>query len=156
MEMLNRMAGISLVHVPYKSGAPAVIDTVSGQIHMVVTAIPAVMAQLKASRLRALAVTSSRRSPALPDVPAIAESGLSNFDSVTWYAVYAPGKTPGKVTERLFGEIRAAASNPGVRSTAAQEGFDLDVKGPQQLAGLQAADTARWRKTIREAGISLE
>jgi tripartite-type tricarboxylate transporter receptor subunit TctC len=156
LEMLSVAAGIRVVHVPYKGGAPAVIDTMSGQVQLVITAIPAVLTQLKASRLRALAVTSGQRSPAVPDVPTIAESGLPGFESVTWYGMFVPGKTAAAIVNKLYDGVRNAAENASVKSAFIQEGVELGVNGPSALAALLLADIAKWQKVIREANIVLD
>jgi len=156
IEMFGRAAGISVLHVPYKSGAPAVIDAVSGQVQLVITAIPAVLQQVKSSRLRALAVTSAKRSSTLPEVPAIAESGLTGFESVTWYGIFSPRNTPVGVVDKLHGELRKATERPEVKSIAAQEGVELGVNGPQALAVLHRQDMAKWQKIIRASKITLD
>jgi tripartite-type tricarboxylate transporter receptor subunit TctC len=156
MEMFSRAAGVSLGHIPYKGGASAVIDTVGGQIQLAITAIPAVLPQIKASRLRALGVTSARRSSALPNVPTIAESGLPGFEAVTWYGMYAPRNTPAKIVEKLYTEMRKATEAQDVTAAAAQEGVELEVKGPRALAEFQRSDMARWQRIIRESNIVLE
>ena len=156
MEMFNHAAGVSLGHIPYKGGAAAVIDTVGGQIQLVITAIPAVLPQIKASRLRALGVTSAKRSSAVPDVPTIAESGLPGFEAATWYGMYAPRNTPAKIVEKLYTEMRKATEAPDVKSAAAQEGVELEVKGSRALAEFQRIDMAKWQRIIRESNIVLE
>ena len=156
MEMFNHAAGVSLGHIPYKGGAAAVIDTVGGQIQLVITAIPAVLPQIKASRLRALGVTSAKRSSAVPDVPTIAESGLAGFEAATWYGMYAPRNTPTKIVEKLYTEMRKATEAPDVQSAAAQEGVELEVKGSRALAEFQRIDMAKWQRIIRESNIVLE
>ena len=148
IEMFSRAASISMVHVPYKSGAPAVIDTVSGQVQLVITAVPAVLQQIKAERLRALAVTGAKRSVAVPDVPTIAESGVQGFESLTWYGIYAPKNTLAEIVQKLYGELRKATDDPGVKSTAMREGVDLEVNGA--LADFHRVDAAKWQKVIHE------
>jgi tripartite-type tricarboxylate transporter receptor subunit TctC len=156
MEMFNHAAGVSLGHIPYKSGASAVIATVGGETQLAITAIPAVLLQIKASRLRALGVTSAKRSSAVPDVPTIAESGLPGFEAVTWYGMYAPRNTPAKIVEKLYAEMRKATEAPDVKSAAAQEGVELEVKGSRALAEFQRIDMAKWQRIIRESNIVLE
>ena len=155
-ELLSREAGITMVHVPYKGGSPAVIDTVAGQTQLVITAIPTLIAQVRASRLRALAVTGGQRSTALPELPTVAESGLPDFESTQWFAVLAPKNTPASIVEKLYGEIRRAADNPAVKASLSQEGAELSVTGPQALAKRMVTDSAKWQKVIRESHLVVE
>ena len=155
-EMFSRAAGISMVHVPYKGGTPAVIDTMSGATQVLITALPTLIAQVKTGRLRALAVTSGKRSSAVPDLPTVSESGLRGFESVQWYGVFAPRNTPPAIIEKLYVEIRKAAEGPAVKAPLSQEGADLVVTGPRTLAEFLREDIAKWQKVIREAGIVLE
>lgn len=156
IEMLNRAAGVSLLHVPYKGGTPAVIDTVGGQTQMIITAVPTLLSQVRASRLRALAVTSSRRSTAAPEIPTVAESGFPGFESVQWYGIFAHAKTPAAIVDRWSVGVRKAIDNPNVKAGFAQEGADPAPSGPQALADLLRADIARWQKVARESNIVLE
>ncbi len=155
-ELFSRTAGISMTHVPYKGGTPAVIDTVSGQVQLIITALPTLISQVKASRLRAIAVTSTKRSSAVPDLPTVAESGYPGFESVQWYGVFAPKGTPSAITERLYYEIRKAGESPALKTPLAQEGAELIVNGPQQLAAYLNGEIAKWRKVIRDSNIVLE
>ena len=155
-EMFSRAAGITLVHVPYKGGTPAVIDTVSGHVQLLITALPTLISQVRSSRLRALAVTGRVRSSAVPELPTVAESGLRGFEAVQWYGVFAPKNTPAAIIDRLTGEIRKAAESPSVKSPLAAEGADLAVTGPQALAEFLRADVAKWQKVIRDTHIVLE
>jgi len=155
-ELFSRASGISMVHVPFKGGSPAVLDTIGGHTQLLITAIPTLIAQVKASKLRALAVTSSRRSNALPDLPTVAESGLVGFESTQWYAVFAPKNTPAKIVDKLNAELGRAADNSTVKVSLAQEGAELSVDGPQALANLLRADSAKWKKVIRKSNIVLE
>ena len=156
MELFNAAAGITMVHVPYKGGTPAVIDTVGGQVHVAITAVPAVLSQVKASRLRALAVTGSRRLASAPDTPTVAESAIPGFDCIQWYGLFVPRNTPAAVAEKLYGEVRKATEGPGVEAAVAQEGVELDVTGPQALADLLRLDMAKWQKVIRESNVALQ
>jgi tripartite-type tricarboxylate transporter receptor subunit TctC len=159
MEMFSRAAGVTMAHVPYKSGTPAVIDAVSGQVQLVITGVPAVLPQIKASRLRALAVTSAKRSAAVPAVLSIAESGVQGFDSLIWYGIFAPKNTPADIVQKLFFELRKATDGAGVKSAAIQEGVDLEVTGPRPLAEFHRLDVEKWQKVIRDirdSGVVLE
>lgn len=155
-EMFSIAAGITMLHVPYKGGTPAVMDTMSGQVQLVITAVPTLLPQVKASRLRALAVTSSKRSPAVPDLPTVAESGMPGFESVQWYGIFAPKNTPAAITDKLHSEFRKVGESPAVKAPLAQEGAELAVTGPQALADFLRADIAKWQKVTREANIVLE
>jgi tripartite-type tricarboxylate transporter receptor subunit TctC len=155
-ELFSRNTGIRMTHVPYKGGSPAVIDTVSGHVQVLITALPTLMAQVRALRLRAIAVTSTKRSSAIPDLPTVAESGYAGFESVQWYGIFAPKGTPSPITEKLYNEIRKAAENPALKAPLAQEGADLMVNGPQALAEFLRGDIAKWRKVIKESNIVLE
>jgi len=155
-EMFSRAAGIEMTHVPYKGGTPAVIDTVSGQVQLVITAVPTLMGQVKAGRLRALAVTSAKRSAALPDLPTVAEAGLPGFESIQWYAVFGPKNLPPAIVDRLYAELGKAVESPAVKAPLAQEGAQLSVTGPQALAQFLATDVARWRKVLSGMNIVLE
>ena len=158
-EMFNRAAGITMTHVPYKGGPPAVIDTISGRTHFVITTVIPVQSHVKASKLRAIAVTSAKRVGPFPDVPTVAESGLPGFEALQWFGMFAPRDTPAPIRERLFGEVRKAAEIPGVAAVLVQEGQEIAVNGPQALAEFQRTETAKWQKVIgqlRESGAVLE
>ncbi len=133
IEMLSRAAGINLTHVPYKGGPPAVVDTIAGRVHLVITTVIPVSPHIKAARLRAIAVTSAKRTDVYPDVPTIAESGVQGFESHQWFGIFAPRNTPMGIRERLFKEVRKAVDNPGATAVLAQEGQQLAVNGPQAL-----------------------
>jgi tripartite-type tricarboxylate transporter receptor subunit TctC len=155
-EMFSRVAGIAMVHVPYKGGTPAVIDTVSGNVQVLITALPTLITQVKAARLRALAVTSAARSAAIPELPTVTEAGLPGFLSVQWYAVFGPRNTPAAIVDRLHAELRKVADSPAVKAPLAQEGAELAVGGPQALGEFLRADIQKWQKVIRESNIALE
>lgn len=155
-EMFSSTAGIAMLHVPYKGGTPAVIDTASGQVQLVFTSVLTVLPQVRASRLRALAVTSSKRSLAIPELPTVAESGLPGFESLQWWGMFAPKNTPTAITEKLYSEIRKAAESPSVQAALAQEGAELAVKGSKALAEFHQADIAKWQKVIRQSQIVIE
>jgi tripartite-type tricarboxylate transporter receptor subunit TctC len=155
-ELFSRTTGIRMTHVPYKGGTPAVIDTVSGQTQVIITALPTLITQVKASRLRALAVTSLKRSSAVPELPTVSESGYPGFESVQWYAIFAPKALPAAITERLYHEIRIAAESAALKAPLAQEGAELMVTGPTALAEFLRADILKWRKVISESKIVLE
>ena len=155
-EMFSRAAGIAMTHVPYKGGTPAVIDTISGNVQLVITAVPTLMGQVKAGRLRALAVTSAKRSAALPDLPTVAEAGVPGFESVQWYGVFGPKNLPPAIVDQLYAELAKAVESTSVKTPLMQEGAELSVTGPQALAQFLATDVARWRKVLSGMNIVLE
>ena len=150
IEMFSRAAGINVVHVPYKGGAPAVIDTMSGEAQLLSTTISPVLPHLQSARLRALAVSGSTRSPAVPAVPTVAESGMPGFQSVTWYAMFTPRHTPAAIVQTLYREVRKATQSTAVNAALDPEGMELDVKGPRALADFHQADIGRWQKIVRD------
>jgi tripartite-type tricarboxylate transporter receptor subunit TctC len=159
IELFNRAAGVTLAHVPYKGGPPAVIDAISGRVQLVITTVIPLLPHIKASRLRALAVTSTRRTSVFPEVPTVAESGVQGFESLQWFGLYAPRNTPQAARERLFGEVRKAVEIPAVASVLAQEGQEVAVNGAQALAEFHRMEIAKWQKIIlhlRESGTILE
>jgi tripartite-type tricarboxylate transporter receptor subunit TctC len=159
IEMFNRAAGVATVHVPYKGGPPAVIDVIGGRVQLVITTVIPVLPHVKAARLRAVAVTSAKRTGVFPEVPTVAESGLQGFESLQWFALFTPRNTPGAIRERLFKEVRKAVENPAATSVLSQEGQELAVNGPQALTEFHRAEVAKWHKIIlylRESGIVLE
>ena len=155
-EMFSRAAGIEMTHVPYKGGTPAVIDTVSGNVQLVITALPTLVGQVRAGRLRALAVTSARRSSAVPNLPTVAEAGVPGFESVQWYGVFGPKNLPAAIVDRLYAELGRAVESPSVKAPLVQEGAELSVTGPQVLARFLAGDIARWRKVLSGMNIVME
>ncbi|MEQ1776387.1 MAG: tripartite tricarboxylate transporter substrate binding protein [Burkholderiales bacterium] len=155
IEMLNRAAGIALVHVPYKGGTPAVIDTVGGQTQMIISALPTLLTQVRASRLRALAVTSGQRASVLPDLLTVAESGFPGFESMQWYGIFTHAKAPPAIVDKWSGEVRKAIDSPNVKAGLAQEGATQAANGPQALADYLRTDILRWQKVVREANIAL-
>ena len=156
IEMFNRAANIVCLHVPYKGGTPAVIDTVAGQTQVVITAVPTLLAQVRASRLRALAVTSRERISTLREVPTVAESGFPDFEAAQWYGFFGHARTPVAVIERWSSEVRKAIESPSVRTGMMHEGAEPAADGPQALAEFHRADIAKWQKVVRESRIVLE
>ena len=156
IEMLNRAAGISLLHVPYKGGTPAVIDTVGGQTQMIITAVPTLLSQVRASRLRALAVTSSQRMLSMREIPTVAESGFPGFESVQWYGIFARTKTPATAIERWASEVHKAMESPSVKTGLMQEGAEPAANGPHAFAEFHRVDIAKWQKVVRESNIVME
>lgn len=150
VEMLNRAAGIDLMHVPYKGGPPAVIDTMAGRVQLVITTVIPVAPHIKSARLRALAVTSAKRTNVYPDVPTIAESGVQGFESHQWFGVFTPSNTPEAIREKFYKEVRMAVDKPEATTILDQEGQLLAVNGPKALDEFRRTETAKWTQIISQ------
>ena len=155
-EMLKLMARIDIVHIPYKGAAPALTDLMGGQVELGFTNVLSAMPHVRSGRLRALAVTSKARSRVLPHVPAIAESGLPDYEASVWYAVLAPARTPAPVLTRLHNEFVKALQQPKVQERLASDGASIVGSTPDVLARTIEADIARWGNVIRHNGLSLD
>jgi tripartite-type tricarboxylate transporter receptor subunit TctC len=155
-EMLKVMARIDIVHIPYKGAAPALTDLMGGQVELGFANVLSALPPVRLGRLRALAVTSKARSRVLPQVPAIAESGLPDYEASVWYAVLAPARTPAPALTRLHSEFVKALQQPKVQERLAGDGASVVGSTPDILARTIETDMARWGKVIRQNGISLE
>lgn len=144
------VAGIDMLHVPYKGGTPAVTDTVAGNVSLIITAIPTLQAQVRAQRLRAIALTGGKRSPLMPELPTVAEAGLPGFESVQWYGLFAPAGTGREVVDRFQQEIAKATQTGGVKNLLARDGAEARGDSPDALAAFLKADYAKWEKVIRQ------
>src|SRR5262245_27236582 len=152
-EMLKQAFGLDLVHVPFQGGGPAVVSTVGGHTPIVITTIPSTAGHAKQGTLRALAVTDSRRSPALPAVPTLAEQGIQRQESHVLLAVFVPATTPKAIVDRLHGEIIKIVAQPEIKEKLAAVGFDAVGSTPAELNSHVKAEIAKWAKVIQDAGI---
>jgi len=155
-ELLAQRTGIALTHVPYKGGGQAMGDVVGGQIPLVFTAIATAQQFVKAGKLKALGVSSARRSSALPEVPTFVESGLDGFVVDSWVGILAPAKTPPAVVERLQKDIAAVLGEAETRSRYATLGIEPAGNTSEQFTEQIRADLARWERVVRQAGIRIE
>jgi tripartite-type tricarboxylate transporter receptor subunit TctC len=153
--MFNMMAGIDAVQVPYKGSAPGTMDLIAGNVQFMFNALPSMLPQIKAGRLRALGVSSRGRAAQLPNVPPIREV-LPGYEVTTWYSFVAPAGTPPAAVDRLNREIKAILALPEVRQKLAQQGVEPDAMSPAELAKLYTAESAKWAKVIRDAKIERE
>jgi len=155
-ELFKTMAGVDMVHVPYKTVAAAIADLVAGRLQVMFTVGPAGLPQINAGRLRGLAVSTAKRSAFAPDLPTVAESGLPGFDVFGWNGVLAPAGTPAPVIAKLQGEMVRALKLPDVRERIAGFGFEPVGSTPEEFGEFVKADIARWAKVVKESGARVE
>ncbi len=155
-ELFNAMAGTRMRHVPYKGSAPALADTIAGQVHLTFDTMLSAMPHVKADKLRALAVTSPRRSPAAPDLPTVAESGLPGYEVIAWNGLLAPAGTPRDVIARLNDEVRQALQQPDIQERFLAQGFGAAYSTPEAFAGFIAAEIEKWARVVKASGASIE
>jgi tripartite-type tricarboxylate transporter receptor subunit TctC len=156
MELFRSTAGIQLTHVPYKGSPPAYTDLFSGNIQLMFDAIPAVLPHAKSGKLRALAVGSSTRSPFLPDVPTVAESGYPGFEAVGWIGIAAPAKTPEAILDKINAEIARSLATADVKERLASLGVTPAADSRSHFTGFVRSEIAKWGKLIRDAGIKAD
>jgi tripartite-type tricarboxylate transporter receptor subunit TctC len=155
-EVFNHAAGINVTHVPYKGTGPALADLIGGQVQSAIGTMASVEPYVKAGKLKALGVTTPRRSQAMPNVPTIAESALPGFEVPLWYSILAPAGTPRDVVARLSADIAKVLQTPDVRERLTGQGFEVHYLNADQMADLMKRDTARWQKSIKEIGLKLD
>jgi len=153
--MFASMAGIDLSHVPYKGSGPAMQDLISGQVKVSFAGIPNVMPSLRSGKLRALAVSTPKRSPDLPDVPTVAEAGVPGYDATLWLALLAPAGTPGEIVQKLYTEATRTLREPEVQKAIAATGVEVNIIGPQELPAFLQAEADKWGKVARESGATI-
>ena len=151
-ELFNTMAGVKMAHVPYKGSGPAMIDLLSGQVGLFFDNMPSAYPQAKVGRLRALGVTTAKRSPAAPQVPTIAEAGLQGYEATNWYGFLAPGGTPKPIIDKLHAEIVRILQTPEVKEKLAALGADVIGNTPQEFAKVIASEIPKYRKLVKESG----
>jgi tripartite-type tricarboxylate transporter receptor subunit TctC len=156
IELLKSMAGIDMVHIPYKGTSPGVLDLLAGQVSVMAPNLLTALPHIKAGKLRALAVTSAKRSEGLPEVPTIAESGLPGYDSTQWYGVLAPAGTAREIVMRLHDEIVRALRTPEVMQRLAADGAEPVGGSPEEFTAFIKSEIDKWAKVARAAGIRAE
>ncbi len=153
LELFKRAAGIEVVHIPYKGGGPAVIDAMAGQIEFLMSLISTSAPHVKTGKLRGLAISSSQRSPALPEIPTIAESGYPGYEASGWLGLLFPAKTPDAVVQRVYKDAVAVINLADVREQLLSVGIDPAPSSPEAFRAYIKAEFAKWGKLIKEAGI---
>lgn len=156
MEVLQSSTGIKLTHVPYKGSGPAITDLMSGQIQTMLLTIPAVMPFIQSGKLRAIATSGKKRTPALPNLPTLDEAGVKGFDYAPWYGYFAPAGTPPAVVQKLHDAVNKVLADPEIANKLGQQGLEVKGLSREQFAEMVTADIAQWGKTIRTLGIKGE
>jgi tripartite-type tricarboxylate transporter receptor subunit TctC len=155
MELLKSMAGVNLVHIPYKGTAPAMTELIAGQISAMFNSMPSVLPHIATGRLRGIAVGSAKRSPAAPDIPTVAEAGLKGFQYVTWYALLAPAATPKDIIAKINAESVKALSQPEMVQRLSSQGAEPAPGTPEELGKFMRSEFEDWKKVIKSANIKL-
>ena len=155
-ELFKVMTGVQLTHVPYRGSAPALTDMISGQVQVMFDNMPSSLSHIQGGKLRALAVTTAQRSPALPDVPTVAET-VPGYEASAWFGMGAPKGTPRPIIEKLNKEINAALADPKIKARLAEIGGNTLLPGtPEDFGKVIAEETDKWAKVIKSAGVTLE
>jgi tripartite-type tricarboxylate transporter receptor subunit TctC len=153
-ELLVRALGANITHVPYKGGAPSVTAIMSGEAQVNFATLPAVVPQIRGGKVRAIALASKERNPAVPDVPTLIELGLADFDVGTWTGFIGPKGVPADVVKRLNEAVAEVVNDPAVRKRLVDEGAEIKLMSPQDFGAFMRAENVRWVKVIKEAGIT--
>jgi len=155
-ELLNSMAGIRMLHVPYKGGGPALVDLIAGQVQVLFSTQLASWPHIQSGRIRALAVSTARRPASIPDLPTVAEAGLPGYDAGVWYGVLAPAGTPREVVARLNAEIVRALNAPDFRKFLEGNGIEPIGSPPEQLAQHIQSELVKWAKVVKDANVRVD
>ena len=153
LELFKTLAGIDIVHVPYKGSGQAIIGLISGETGLLFPSLPTAVPHIKSGKVRALGVTTAVRSQALPELPTIAEAGLPGYEATQWFGVLAPAGTPRPIIDRLHQEVSAALRSPDVKQHLSGEGAEVVASTPEQFASYLRSETTKWAKVIKAAGI---
>ena len=152
-ELYLNMLGSKMVHVPYKGGAPAMIDLIAGQVQVVFSSAATAVPQAKAGKIRALAVTTARRAASLPDLPTVAESGLPGFEADNWYGFVTVAHTPAAIISRFHSEITRALNTSEVRQVLTLQGLDVRTSSSQEFGAYMKSEFDKWARVIQTAGL---
>jgi len=154
--LFDQLAGTKMIHVPYKGGAPAMIALVSGEVNLVFATAETAVPQVKAGKIRALGVTTAKRSALLPDLPTIAEGGLPGYEANNWYGLLAPAKTPAAIIERLNREVVKVLNMPKVKEQLFRSGLDASPSTPKEFSAYIKSEMAKWSKVVKASGAKAE
>jgi tripartite-type tricarboxylate transporter receptor subunit TctC len=156
VELFMLQTGVKMLHVPYKGAGPALADTIGGQVQMMIATLPAAAGHIRAGKLRALGMSGVKRSPAFPDIPTIAESGVPKYDYDTWYGIFGPASLPRTMVTWLNQTMNRVLVEPDLRKRLADSGLEVETSTPEQMQKTVVEDMARWGKVIREANIRID
>ena len=156
LELLKLNTGVKMVHVPYKGTAPSITDLLAGRVSATASSVVSTMPHVRMGRLRALAVTSGKRSLGVPEIPTVAEAGIPGFANDVWYALFAPAGTPRSVVTRLHEEIATSIAQPALRERMLAAGLEPLGNSPDEFAAYLRAEVAKWAKVIKAAGVRLD
>jgi tripartite-type tricarboxylate transporter receptor subunit TctC len=155
-ELFRSMTGTQITHVPYKGGAPMMADLLAGQIQMALETSPSASQYVRAGKVRALAVTSAKRSPAYPGVPTLSEAGVKGYDMITWFALMAPHGTPAPIVERVHKELAAVMKDPDVLAKFNEQGVTPGDMTQTALGSFIRSETTKWEKIVKDSGAKAE
>jgi tripartite-type tricarboxylate transporter receptor subunit TctC len=156
MEVLKAQAKIDVVHIPHKGMSPALTDLMAGNVQMLIVSLPSVAAQMKSGRLRALGVTSTKRTTFMPELPTVAESGVPGYEATLWWGIFAPSKTPKPIVDRLNGEIHKVLASPEMKKTFVDFGAEPTPTTPEVFTAFVKKEIAKWTKVVKDANIKPE
>jgi tripartite-type tricarboxylate transporter receptor subunit TctC len=156
LELFNLSTGTRITHVPYKGGGPAMVDLLGGQIHLIFATAASAVPHIKAGKIRPLAVTTTKRSKLVPELPTVAEAGVPNFEANNWYGVVVPAKTPRAIVDRLNKEFVAVLNLPEIRDILFKQGLDASPSTPEEFGAYIKSEGEKWAKVIRAAGIKAQ
>jgi tripartite-type tricarboxylate transporter receptor subunit TctC len=155
-DLFEKAAGIQIRHVPYKGSNPALMDALAGNVDLLVSSVPSAMAQIRSGKLRALAVTSARRSSSLPEVPTVAESGYKDFDVATWYGLFMPAGTPEALVQTVHAEVNRLLATPEMKAAIHAQGAEPQAMKIDEFAQLVKTDHAKWKGIVAASGAKIE
>ena len=155
-EIFNRMTGTAITHIPYKGSGPAMTGLIGGEVQLIFEGLGSAATHIRANSIRALAVTSPKRSPAFPDIPTMAEAGVPGFESQSWYGMWAPAGTPPEIVRRMHAEVVKALASPDLAATWAAQGADAGGESPEQFGRFIRSEVDKWGKVARDLKISAE
>lgn len=155
-EGFNMRAGVRIMHIPYKGTAPALVDTMAGNITLMISNLAIALPQIRSGRARALGLTSLERSSAAPEIPTIAESGLPGYEVITWYGFFAPAATPAEIVQELHAQMTAALNHPDTKALIASQGGEIAASSPKEFRAFVRSELARWAEVVKATGAKAE